>query len=464
MFTRMDKVQLQMELVCLENMVDPKHLLRWVNRIVNWDEIGEYFRPYYSDDNGRPCTDPVLLFKMLLIGYFYGIKSERRLVEEVRYNAAYRWFLGLALNDPVPSHSIFSQNRRRRFHDNEIIEKVFCETVVMAMKRGLATGEQLFTDSTFLKASANRGKFVEEEVVREARAYLQELQKDVNEDREKHGKPPFPDKELKQETKKIKVSKTDPESGFMARTGKPELFCYLTHNTVDGRYNIITDVHVTPGNVHDSVPYLECLDRQVKRFGFQVKQVALDAGYLTAGICHGLVKRSIFAVIAHRRQKGSSQLSIQKRHFTYDQDTDTYICPCNHVLEYSTTDREGYRQYKSKPSICSQCPKLPECTNSNNHVRVITRHIYEDDKIRIRENRLSPEGKKLYARRRETSERSFADAKENHGLRYCRMRGLARAREQSLMTAIVQNIKKIALVAMRSERRVRAQTIVECFQ
>jgi hypothetical protein len=262
----------------------------------------------------------------------------------------------------------------------------------------------------------------------------------------------LPEKELKKETKKIKVSTTDPESGFMARKGKPELFCYLTHNTVDGKYNIITDVHVTPGNVHDSVPYLECLDRQVKRFGFKVKQVALDAGYLTADICHGLVKRSIFAVIAHRRQKGAGKLPIQKRHFRYDQDTDTYICPCDQVLNYSTTDREGYRQYKSKSSVCSQCPRLSDCTNTSNHVRVITRHIYEDDKNRIRENRLSPEGKELYARRKETSERSFADAKENHGLRYCRMRGLARAREQSLMTAIVQNIKKMALVTMRSRK------------
>nr|WP_257009858.1 hypothetical protein [Evansella halocellulosilytica] len=147
-------------------------------------------------------------------------------------------------------------------------------------------------------------------------------------------------KEIKE--KEIKVSTTDKESGDMFRDGKPEGFFYLDHRTTDMKFNIITDVHLTPGNIHDSLPYLNRLDRQIKTFGFNVQAVGLDAGYLTIPLCKGLEDRHIMGVIAHRRfipKKGY----LPKWKFTYNKETDTYTCPNGSTLSYATTNREGYR-------------------------------------------------------------------------------------------------------------------------
>ena len=254
------------------------------------------------------------------------------------------------------------------------------------------------------------------------------------------------------EEKEIKVSKTDPDSGYMIRDGKPEGFFYLDHRTVDMKYNLITDVHVTPGNVHDSVPYLSRLDRQQKRFGFQVEAIALDSGYLTTPICRDLQSRKIFAVIAHRRFH-SKQGLFPKWKFTFDAERELYVCPAGQELKYRTTDRKGYQQYASDPEQCKNCPFLNKCTQSKNHRKVVTRHVWEDSKEWVRNNRLSKSGKQLYRKRKETIERSFADAKELHGFRYCRLRGLPNVREQALMTAAVQNMKKMAILLDRREKR-----------
>ncbi len=245
------------------------------------------------------------------------------------------------------------------------------------------------------------------------------------------------------ETKEIRKSTTDPDCGFMSRDNKQEMFCYLDHRTTDMKFNIITDAYVTPGNVHDSVPYLSRLDRQIDRFGFKVEAVALDSGYLTNPICKGLHDRSIFGVIAHRRYQPTKGL-FPKWKFTYDKEQDIYTCPNDQELVYRTTTRDGYREYKSDSKKCSECPLLKECTRSKNKQKVITRHVWEDFKEKVRLNRLSLSGKMLYKYRKEKVERSFADSKELHGLRYCRLRGLHNASEQVLLTAACQNIKKIA--------------------
>jgi hypothetical protein len=246
------------------------------------------------------------------------------------------------------------------------------------------------------------------------------------------------------ETKEVKVSTTDPDSGYMVREGKPEGFFYLDHRTVDFKYNIITDVHVTPGNVHDSVPYIERLERQIERFGFNVEAVALDSGYLSSPICKKLQDKKIFAVIGHRRYKSTKDL-FPKSKFTYQPETDSYLCPGKQTLSYRTTTREGYKEYVSDPEICKGCPFLSQCTRSQNHRKVVTRHVWEESKEWVRLNRLSKSGKMLYKKRSQTIERSFADAKELHGFRYCRLRGKSKVLEQALMTAACQNMKKIAL-------------------
>ena len=443
LYKRRSGVQMAIEMVDVESLVPANHLLRVIDKHINFQFVEDIMRPYYSEKIGRPCVDPVLLVKMLLIGYLYGIRSERRLIEEIKVNIAYRWFLGLPLSAPVPDHSTISQNRKRRFMDKRVFQEIFDQVVFLAMKEGLVDGTRLFSDSTFLKANANKNKFTRQAVEKATRAYIDELDQAVAEDRRAKGKRVLKVKERKQISQETRISKTDPESGYMIREGKPEGFFYLDHRTVDGKANIITDVYVTPGNVHDSVPYIVRLDRQIATFGFSVGSVALDAGYNSAYIFHELRRRRINAAIAHRTAKPVKDF-YNRYQYVYEPESDTYRCPAGQHLRYSTTNREGYKEYKSDKKVCETCPVRSKCTRSKNHTKVITRHVWQDDKDWGREYRLSDEGKALYVLRKETIERSFADSKELHGLRYCRMRGLVKVMEQCLLTAVCQNIKKIA--------------------
>ncbi len=451
MFRSNESSQVCAEFVSIESLVPEDHLLRKIDKYIDFSFIREKMRPLYCENNGRPCIDPVMLFKMLFVGYLFGIRSERRLIDEIKVNVAYRWFIGLKLTDPVVHHSTISQNRRRRFNGTDIFQEIFDEIVLEAMRKGMIEGKELFTDSTFLKASANKGKYTAQKVAKSTRRYIEELNRAVEEDRKAHGKRLLKEKDIPTEEKEARISTVDPDSGYMVRDGKPEGFFYLDHRTVDGKLNLITDVYVTPGNVHDSVPYIDRLERQVVRFGFNVEEVALDAGYLTAPICHDLRENEIFAVIAHRRYHPKKGF-FHKWQYKYDPAGDIYRCPAGHILCYTTTSRDGYRHYKSNPDDCKGCEFLPQCTESKTHTKILTRHVWEEDKEWVRENRLSERGKVLYARRKTTIERSFADSKELHGLRYARMRGLSKVKEQCLLTAVAQNIKKMALFLFNMDK------------
>ena len=438
--------QHELEMVTLEELVPCDHLLRRIDAVVDFTFIRDEVRHLYCDDNGRPALDPVVLFKALFIGYLFGIRSERQLVRELQVNVAYRWFLGLRLTDKVPDASTFSQNRRRRFRDSDIAQRLFDRIVEQAMERGLVGGRILYTDSTHIKANANRHHYTVEDVEVTPQAYLAELEEAITEDREAHGKKPLPPRKEAAETARKKISKTDPDSGYMVREGKPKGFFYLDHRTVDAKHTIITDVHVTPASVHDSVPYLERLDRQSERFGFEVEAVGLDAGYFTAAICQGLDKRELYGVIGYRRPNKPKGM-MAKRLFVYDETADVYRCPEGQALRYATTNRQGYRHYQSDPAWCRRCPRLAECTRNDKQQKTVTRHVWEAAKERVNRHRLEPKGQQVYLRRKETVERSFADAKQLHGYRYAQMRGLAGMREQALLSAAAQNLKKMALAA-----------------
>jgi len=460
---------MKMELVMVENLVPENHLLRKIDKVIDFSFINEICKPYYCENNGRPAIEPEILFRMLFIGYLYGIRSERRLVEEVQVNVAYRWFLGYDLEDKIPDVSVIWQNRLRRFNGTDIPQQIFDNIVRQAMKYGLVGGKVLYSDSTHLKANANKKKFTEREVQKETQDYIKDLNKAINEDRALHGKKPLKfngdeqkeiDEEEKEnyfdddgdvgsgsvtgETKRIKESTTDPESGFMHRDGKPKGFFYLDHRTVDAKANIITDVYVTPGNVNDVKPYIGRLKAQIEKFKFEVEKVGLDAGYNVSNICRQLHDLGIQAAMGKRRgvqQKGK----YGKYKFVYLKEWDVYICPERNYLEYVTTNRNGYREYKCKNHRCATCPRREQCLTKKQKTKSLSRHVWEDFKDEAYVFTHTEEGKKIYARRKETVERSFADSKELFGLRYCKMRGLSKVAEQCLLTAAAQNMKKIAM-------------------
>ncbi|WP_038001016.1 IS1182 family transposase, partial [Thauera linaloolentis] len=378
--------QTELEMVTLEQLVPKAHLLRLIDRHIRFEFIRTETESLYCANNGRPAIDPVVLFKMLFIGYLFGIRSERQLMREIEVNVAYRWFLGLRLTDPVPDASTLSQNRRRRFAGTDIEQRIFDGIVEQAIAHKLIGGRVLYTDSTHLKASANKRKFELHQVEQTPAAYLAELDAAVDAERAAAGQralrrdgPSGTDRDEDDDTdalgrggesrKEIKRSTVDPDSGYMVREGKPVGFFYLDHRTVDGVHALIVDTHVTPGNVHDSQPYLGRLDRVRERFLLPTGAVGLDAGYFTPYVCKGLIDRGLYAVMGYRRPN-HRQGYFYKRDYRYDPAADTYQCPGGQTLPYRGTNRNGYREYVSDPKHCGSCPLRAQCTQSRHHQKL----------------------------------------------------------------------------------------------
>lgn len=437
--------QYELEMVTMEQLVPKDHLVRKIDKSIDFEFIRDEVAHLYCKDNGRPPVDPVRLFKIILLGYIFGIKSERQLVKEIEVNVAYRWFLRMSLTEKVIHASTLSQNRIRRFNGTDIFERIFTNIVLQAMDKGLVAGQELFTDSTHLKANANKNKHQNELQEVRTSAYLEMLNEDVLKDREAEGKKPLKEQNKAAKLKNTKVSTTDPESGFMTRDNKPQGFFYLDHRTVDGMHGIIVDTHATAGNVNDSQPYICRLDYALEQFNLNPIAVGIDAGYFTAPVAECLERRGILGVFGYRRPSRTKN-TFKKKHFIYNKGKDSYRCPNGQELIYKTTSRAGYREYHSNPKECIDCPLRQDCTSSQNMKKVVTRHIYTEAMDRANQMRLSKYGRKTYRRRSETVERSFADAKQHHGHRYARFRGLAKVQMQCWLAAAAQNIKKIALV------------------
>ena len=437
--------QMQLEVVMIEELVPQDHLLRKIDKAVDFSFIHEMCKDLYSPNIGRPAIEPELLFRMLFIGYLYGIKSETRLAQEVNENIAYKWFLGLGLTEKGPDHATISINRVRRFKDNNIAEQIFNEILKQCIKKGLVGGEILYTDSTHIKAKANKHRKQLVEVKESPKEYMKELDEQITEDRAELGKKPIKDKEDddKPEQPKTRMqSKTDPESGQQNRDGKPDGFHYSDHRTVDSKNNVIVNVHVEPANVNDVVPVPEILREITARLGKLPKYMGFDAGYHNAQIAHLLEKNGIQGVIGYRRHTHRTE-TYGKYRFKYIKDKNCYTCPAKQNLTWHTTNREGYREYHCGTKICGACPIKAECLSDSLKKRTVMRHVWQDALDRIIEFTKSPRGRKLYNWRKETIERSFAEAKQNHGLRFARMLGIKNMREQCFLTAAVQNMKRL---------------------
>jgi len=175
--------QTEVELVMIDDLVPQDHLLRKIKKHIDFSFINDMCREYYCLDNGRPAVEPVILFKMLFIGYLFGIRSERRLVEEVKVNIAYRWFLDYKLTEKIPDASVIWQNRRRRYNGTDIPQRIFDNIVWQAIDKGLVDGKILYSDSTHLKANANKNKYAKAYVTQSTKGYMEELDKAIEEDR-----------------------------------------------------------------------------------------------------------------------------------------------------------------------------------------------------------------------------------------------------------------------------------------
>ena len=447
---RKTQQQGEYELVMLEELVPQDHFLRKVDAAVDFSFIHDMCKDLYSPDNGRPAIDPEMLFKMLLLGYLYGIKSEVKIAQAVNENIAFKWFLGLKLTEKGPDHATISINRVRRFRDNNIAEQIFDEILKQCMDKGLVGGAILYTDSTHIKAKANKHRKALVTVDTSPKEYMEELDEQIDLDRESLNKKPFdrndndPDSPAGGGTAKRMISLTDPDSGQQTREGKPDGFHYSEHRTVDSKNNVIVNVHVEPANVNDITPVSTILKEIQQRLGQLPKYMGFDAGYHSAWIAHLLEKNKIQGVIGYRRHTHQNDV-FGKYRFRYEPYFDAYICPEGKHLYWKTTNRTGFREYWSSSKDCANCPRKNECMSEKSKRRLVTRHVWQDALDEITWFTKTTIGRRIYSWRKQTIERSFAEAKENHGLRYARMLGIKNMREQCFLTAAAQNIKRLVM-------------------
>lgn len=439
----------------LDELVPQEHLVRKLDSCIDFTFIEELVKDLYSI-SGRPSIPPVVLFKLIVINIIFGINSMRRTCEECKVNVAYRWFLGLSIYDDIPNYSTWSQNYIRRYKESEVFNQIFDTILNKAIEHGFVDMETVFGDGTHQKANANKNKHKDVEVEIVKKVYEDALLQEMNEDRITHGKKPLRDiekteimfdeetGEIKENinTKHIKKSLTDPESGCFHKGEKEKCFAY-THQTFCDKNGFVLTSITTPGNVHDSVAFFKAYNMLNEKFKEQIKNVCLDAEYVNPAICREIILSGHEPLMPYKRPMTGKGL-FKKYEYAYDEYYDCYICPNNEILSYSTTDKNGYKIYKSNPKKCRNCPLREKCTRSKKCVKVVTRHIWEEYKEQANENRYTKLWKDNYPLRKETIERTFGDCKEQHGLRFTRVRGLLKNEQNATMIFACHNLKKMA--------------------
>ena len=443
MLTKKQKNRTQMQMLCIDELVPQNHILRDIDASLDFSFIYDEVSQLYSEDVGRPSIDPVVLFKIPMLQYLFGIRSMRQTIKEIEVNMAYRWFLGLDFQDEVPHFTTFGKNYVRRFADTDIFEKIFAKILQEAVDYGFVDASAVFIDGTHIKANANRNKKVSCEVEVQAKNYQNQLDKEINADRKAHGKKSLKvkDDDENPPTKTIKQSTTDPECGMFHKGEHKVEFAYVAQVACD-KHNFVLGCDIAPGNVNDSVMFDGLYANVLSKFP-EIETVAVDAAYKTPWIMKQVFDSDRLACTSYKRPMTKDGF-FRKYDYVYDEYYNCIICPENQVLPYVTTNKDGYREFKSNPEICQNCPSREQCTHSKNCQKVVVRHIWEDYIELAEDVRHSPLGKEIYERRKEAIERVFADAKEKHNMRYTQLRGKARLKTQALLTFACMNLKKLA--------------------
>lgn len=333
----------------MDELIPEDHLLRKIDSVIDFTKIYEIVSDLYCENNGRPSIDPIVLFKMVLIQHIYGIPSLRKTADEIKVNVAYRWFLGYLLNEQTPHFSTISYNFKNRF-TAETIEKVFYWILNEIEQAGYLTPETVFVDGTHIKANANMKKAVKKAVPKAAKIYEEKLMEEINEDREEHGKKPFDDTKPPKE-RIVNESTTDPECGVFHKGEHKKCFAYTAQTACDKK-GYILDVTVNPGNVHDSVAFDGLYARLTEHYP-EIQNVVADAGYKTPWICKEVIDDGRIPILPYTRPAGVKDY-YRPSEYVYDVYYDCVICPENQVLNYSTTNRDGYKEYKSKGYKCEK--------------------------------------------------------------------------------------------------------------
>ena len=425
----------------LEDRIPANHLLRRIDAVLDLSWLRADLWPFYSH-TGCPSVDPELMIRMLLVGYCYSIRSERRLCQDVELNLAYRWFCRLGLEDRVPSHSTFSVNRHGRFRESDVFRKVFESIVRQCMEAGLVGGEGFAVDASVIEADASRFQRIEGSEVdwteeqlasRPVREYLAALDGEHS--------PTNPERKPKA------VSPTDPTAAWTTRGRHKVMFGYSLNYLIDMENAVIVDVEATPTRITKEVDATETMiERTEERFALKPDHLAGDVAYGTGEMLGWLVERGIDPHIPVWDKGKRDDGTFSREDFAYDKERDLYVCPAGKTLK--TTGRlnadKTYRYLSSKYD-CDSCPLKPRCCPKGPF-----RRIPRDPNEEARDHTRSIMETEAFGRsrsRRKRIETLFGEVKHNLAFTRLRLRGLTGAKDEFLLTATVQNLKRLVKLA-----------------
>jgi transposase len=421
----------------LEDQVPENHLLRLVDKHIDFGFVREQLKDSYSE-TGRPSIDPELLLRILLIGYLYGISSERKLVEELRMHLAWRWFTGLGFDQEVPHHSTFSKNRHGRFQESKVFEHLFEEVVARCLSVGLVRGDKLSVDGTFVEANASKESRIPREQLTEAaqvnrtvREYLAELEMQNPVEEPTHSQD--------------KVSTTDPDSTYATKGGTPARMGYYDNYLIDNHSCIVVGVQATGARLsEESRAAEEMISRFTHWQGRKPESIAADASYGNGEFLQWLMDRQITPYMPTRDAVGRTRSPFYGPDaFTYLPESNSYICPAGQQLNYGGHSKGnrtfGYIGTRKK---CGPCQQRSQCTTGP--FRYLAIHMNEAARQRARDLS-STEEFKYAQRQRKKVEALFAELKSHShiGLNRLRLRRLKFVREQFFLAATAQNIKRL---------------------
>jgi len=428
----------------LDDHVPADHLLRGIDRFLDLGELRRHLAPFYSH-TGRPSVDPELMVRMLIVGYSFGIRSERRLCEEVHLNLAYRWFCRLGLEDAVPDHSTFSKNRHGRFRESDAFRHLFESVVDRCMQEGLVGGEGFAIDASVIKADANRSRSTAREetesgpdpqrATRAVREYLAAL--------DEHGEPA---------TAPASISPTDPAARWTAVDG-PAFYAYSTNYLIDVQAGIIVDVEATPTLRTAEVNATRTMiERVEERFDLKPERLIGDMAYGSAELLGWMVSEKGIephVPVWDRTQRDDDTLSSSD--FQWDQQADEYRCPQGKVLRKQRRPFKTLRThitkagtiiYRASQSDCANCPLKARCC-PNTPMRKIARSVHESARD-VARAMAKTDAYKQSRKDRKKVEMLFAHLKRIMKLDRLRLRGLTGAHDEFLLAAAAQNLRRMA--------------------
>ena len=422
---------------CLEEHVPFDHMLRGIDRHLALDDLRQSLKPFYSQ-MGRPSVDPELMIRMLIVGYCMGIRSERRLCDEVHLNLAYRWFCGLGLDGRVPDHSTFSKNRHGRFRQSDMLRRLFETVVQRCLAEGLVAADRFAVDASLIAADANKQRPVpsREWTVRAAREYLATL------DNAAFGT-------ASPVTPKF-ISRSDPAAQWTGAHKGHAFFAYANNYLIDTDHGVIVDVEATRAIRQAEVGAARTmLERTEMRFGMRPASLAADSAYGSAESLAWLVKhKGIVPHIPVFDKSNRTDGTFSRAAFVFDPEHDRYTCPAGkELVQFRRTyaiPRSGVTAEAQDSIAPANWIAMPANSKPS---AVRTRSPARSRETLMKTPATWPVRTPQYVeacRRRKKVEMLFAHFKRILRLARLRLRGPNGANDEFLLAATAQNLRRLA--------------------